>query len=274
MKDNKFIFDSNYVKYWNDIQKNSDSDEVRKNKVPSDDIAAHYISLMNLKMTESILDLGCSFGRLYSVISKYSKNIYGVDVNLDAINEAKKYDYRALVKGSAEDTNFASEYFDAIICWAVYDVVDQTESLIEENRVLKKGGKLLITGKNVNYELGDRNAFIAERNAKLKSFPNHFTDVYKLIDNISIFGFRIINGFGFKERGHLASCTQFDITGKSREDFYEYVLLLEKVSDVSESSSAFKFSYDFSNVAKSLSKKHDYDNIMDFFNFHKDKFVS
>lgn len=272
MDNNEFKFDATYVKYWNNIQQDSISNEIRKIEVPSDEIASHYISLLKIKKTHRILDLGCSFGRLYPVISAYSKNIYGVDVNLDAINEAKKFNYIALVKGSAEATNFATEYFNTIICWAVYDVVDQNASLIEENRILIKGGQLLITGKNIKYIKEDNNAFIAERNAKLKSFPNHFTDVYTLIDNINLLGFKVIHAFGFRERGHLAKNIFFSIDMKNRTDFYEYVLILEKICNISDEVKQLVFADEYSDIARMMCKKSGYDNIIDFFIFHKNRF--
>ena len=269
---NDNFFDKTYLEYWNNIQKDSSSSEVRKIEVPSDEIVSAYIAFLKIRRQDVILDLGCSYGRLYPALSVYSRNIHGVDVDLDAINEAKKCKYVSLVKGKAEETNFASDFFDTIVCWAVYDCVNQNEALIEANRILKVGGKLLITGKNTNYRIDDNSAFIAERNAKLKSFPNHFTDVYKLINNMNLFGFKLIYAFGFEERGDLARNISFKIDSKYTMEFYEYVLIMEKVGDISEEALQFSFFEQISDVSKSLCKKYDYKNMMNFFNFHKIKF--
>ena len=73
--------------------------------------------------------------------------------------------------------------------------MEQEKALREQNRILKNGGALLITGKNKDYEADDEKAFTAETNAASKGFPNHFTDVYGLMRDIGALGYEVLEGY-------------------------------------------------------------------------------
>jgi len=49
------------------------------------------IKILTISGTDKVLDLGCGYGRFYPIISNYSKNIYGIDVTYESINEASRY---------------------------------------------------------------------------------------------------------------------------------------------------------------------------------------
>lgn len=272
MEKDKFSFDQSYADYWKNIQQNSGTSVPRRIEVPSEDIVDHYLSMLNVAKEDKLLDLGCSYGRLFDTISKYSDKIYGIDVDLETINKALDFNYVCLVQGQSEDTHFASNFFDKIFCWAVFDVVEQEQSLIEANRILKPGGKLLVTGKNFNYKSDDKSAFIAERNAKLKNFPNHFTDVYKLLSNIKKFGFKVESALGFENRGDFANKNQFYLDVARPINFYEYILIIEKTAPSTDESRSIQFCHEFSQVAVTMSADAKQGSVLDFFSKHKAAF--
>jgi ubiquinone/menaquinone biosynthesis C-methylase UbiE len=272
MSDGKFSFDASYTDYWQNIQQSSGTGDKRRLEVPSEEIVDYYLSVLNIKRSDKLLDLGCSYGRLFTAINKYCDTIYGIDVDLETINKALVFNYTCLVRGQSEDTHFASNLFDKIFCWAVFDVVEQELSLLEANRILKTGGKLLITGKNASYRSDDKNAFIAERNAKLKNFPNHFTDVYKLILNIEKFGFKIVNALGFENRGDFASKHHFQLDVEHPIDFYEYVIIFEKTGLPKDESKSIKFGHEFSHTATKMCSDAKQTKMLDFFALHKSSF--
>ena len=201
---------------------------------------------------------------------KFTNNIVGIDVNNESLEEAKKYRYRELLKGTAEKTGFRSDYFDGVVSWEVYDVVEQKESLIEENRIMKKGGVFLVTGKNNNYHKDDKLAFIAERNAKLKDFPNHFTDVNKIIKKSKKFGFEIIRAYGFERRGDFGELIFFDILESKKKKFYQFMLFLKKIGEPEKDLP--EICYEYSNTAKEKAKENNFSNVIDFFKWHKEKY--
>lgn len=261
------FFDKKYVEYW----KKRVTDTSDGTKVPDQKILDFFIEKLGIKKEDRVLDLGCGFGRLYSILSKYSLDIVGVDVNKETLKESKKFKYKKLVRGTAEETNLGNELFDKIVAWEVYDVVEQDQGLKEENRILKKGGKFLLTGKNKNYSREDKPAFIAERNAKLKSFPNHFTDVRGVIQNSIDFGFKTIVAYGFEKRGDFGNLKFFDILeSKEEREFYQFLIILEKIDEPKDSN--FIVCSEYSNTAKSLAKENNFKNIKKFFKWHKEKY--
>ena len=260
-------FDKKYIKYWRE-RVNNPSDGT---KVATTDSAKFFIKKLGISEDDIILDLGCGFGRLYPVLSSFTPKIFGIDINKETINEASKYPYQKLTVGTAEQTKMISSLFDKIIAWEVYDVVEQDKALIEENRILKKGGLFLVTGKNKKYKISDKLAFIAERNAKLKGFPNHFTDIYELIKKSKLFGFRVIAAHGFAKRGDFGNLDYFNIlSSRNEKSFYQFLLILKKISEPKIEN--YDICCEYSDTAKALAKKNNFSDLKLFFKWHKDKY--
>jgi 2-polyprenyl-3-methyl-5-hydroxy-6-metoxy-1,4-benzoquinol methylase len=272
MENKSFQFDESYTEYWKNIQQNSASNDSRKKEVPAEDVIEYFITNFEIKKEDKVLDLGCSYGRLFDSLSQFSQNIYGVDISLEAINKAIQFDYRCLIQGKAEETHFASNFFDKILCWAVFDVVEQEKSLVEANRILKNGGRILISGKNNNYCDDDKSAFVAERNAKLKCFPNHFTDTNQLISNIKSYGFELVKSYGFERRGDTAINKHFPLDFQNAQPFYEYIIILEKIGSPIDLIQNQTICDEYSLNAKRMFEKAKEATIIEFFTFHKKTF--
>jgi hypothetical protein len=95
-------------------------------------------------------------------------------------------------------------------------------------RITKVGGKILFTGKNIEYFDDDEVAYIAEKKALEKNFPNNFTNVNRLIELLPSLGLKSILSRGFKYRGDFTS-NKFENLDIYHDNFYEYVLILEKI---------------------------------------------
>lgn len=262
----KNYFDKNYVDYWKKRVKNN----TQGPKVPGKQTQSFFIKKLNISKNDLVLDLGCGHGALFDLFYGFSPNIVGIDINTNAVKEACKYPYRKVQKGSAEKTKLPKEMFDKIIAWAVYDVVEQSGALEEENRILKKGGQLLITGKNKNYLKNDREAFIAERNARLKDFPNHFTDVYALMNNSKRWGFEVLQAYGFPKRGDFAKKKYFNLLKNKKKHFYEFLVILKKISK--PKSKNIDICSRYSNTATVMAEKFGFKNLPKFFKWHKQKY--
>ncbi len=261
-------FNGNYVSYWKErVDKPMDG-----SRVADERILDFYIRQLGIVEKDKVLDLGCGYGRLYPLLSRYSQRIVGADISYDMLAAAAEFSYDCLFEASAENTRAADGFFNHIVVWGVYDVVDQEKSLVEFNRILNKGGRLLITGKNYSYDPMDEPAFIAERNAKLKNFPNHFTDTAAFKRMIKWFGFKIHKAFAFQNRGDLGENRYVDISDNHLDLFYEFVIILEKSHQPLPDPP--QFSHEFSNVAKLRSMAAGYENIVDFFSWHQATAVS
>lgn len=103
---------------------------------------------------KNILDVGCGVGRF---IQHNPKRITGIDHNTKSIGECKKKGYRAVV-GGVTKFPFKDSSFDGVHCAHVIEHLmpeDAYKMLSEMNRVLKKGGVLVIRAPLMHPEFWD-----------------------------------------------------------------------------------------------------------------------
>ncbi len=255
------IFTGKYLDYW----KKRVSEATDGTKVAGSQIQEHFVKLLDIKPKENVLDLGCSYGRLCNLLKQYTKNVFGLDVAYKVIDAAMQEPYVVTLKGKAESTPFPANFFHKVIAWAVYDAVDQEKALHEAFRILKPQGKLLFTGKNIDYYPDDRLAFMAERNARLKKFPNHFTDVYLLLDHLECLGFRLCHAFAFSRRGDFGENKHINILSHKPKKFYEYLLIVERLSEKKPCPDAVSICAAQSLTVEKIAKSKGFNKVIDFF---------
>ena len=256
----KNIFNKEYNKYWKKRVENS----IDGSKVPGEEIVSNLISWLEISNEDTLLDMGCGYGRIFEELNKYTSYIWGIDIDISMVNDASLFPYHSLHQAGAENTNFPNNYFDRIIALGVFDVVEQEKAILELGRILKTGGICMFTGKNIDYFDNDEAAFIAERNAKLKDFPNHFTDVNLLIDKISEYGFSCERLIVFPKRGDFGENRKIFVQSDKVNQFYEYCIYLKKERDIDVSPS-IKIASEFSNTAYRKYKSSNCKTIIDFF---------
>lgn len=264
---NEFKFDKAYNQYWK-ARVESASDGT---KVPGLDVIEELVAGLKISSNDKVLDLGCGQGRIFPVIKRYTNYIQGIDIDLSMVNDAyNSYDYISLHAAPAENTGFPDSSFDKIIMLGTFDVVEQEKCLAEINRILKVGGSCLITGKNDTYCQDDEKAFIAERNAKLKNFPNHFTNVKKLIENLPLLGYSCEKLTVFIRRGDFGENKKVEVVWGGANDcytvFYEFSIMLKKTCNISQTD--IRFAHEFSQTAINRAKSDNAVKILNF--FHND----
>lgn len=100
---------------------------------------------------KKILEIGCNDGYVGAILQKKNNDVYGIDIVKNKLEIAKKRGLK--VKESdieKENLPYAPDYFDIVILGDVIEHIFDTDRLLEDSRrVLKKGGKLIITTPNV-----------------------------------------------------------------------------------------------------------------------------
>lgn len=257
-------FDKNYTKYWSSTVNKSVDGTI----IAGSDQVKDILDYLELGIYEKVLDLGCSFGRMHEVLMKYSRSLYGIDADPYAVEQANNLSYEEVRVSTAEQMDFNNDYFDLVFCWAVFDVVDHIKGLGEINRVLKPGGKLLITGKNDNYFLDDQLAYKAEKNAFLKGFPNRFTNLSTVTNNFNKLGYQLDKLLIFPRRGDLGKLNFNDESDVIREEYigYEYLIFCHKVTKESGTNlDSEMFELPFSKTARKMANRANFSDIGNFF---------
>lgn len=103
------------------------------------------ISLVTPQMEAPILDLGCGNGQFsYALFNKITA---GIDLSHRCLLAAKKLDiYDILLLADARELPFPNDSFKTVLCNCTLEHISNPEKCITEvNRVLKRGGKFIIT---------------------------------------------------------------------------------------------------------------------------------
>jgi len=94
------------------------------------------------------LEIGCGYGRLSPYVASHVDESQAVDVNRDALEEARRlYPQVKFSEASATALPFEDRYFDAIVSWTVLQHVppDQIDVAISElNRVAKDSALIVL----------------------------------------------------------------------------------------------------------------------------------
>mgnify|MGYP000669194529 CR=1 FL=1 len=258
-------FGKNYTKYW----KSTVNKSVDGTIIAGVEEAKIFLQLLEIEKNNSVLDLGCSFGRMHEALAFYSDKVIGIDPDQYAVDQANQKPYLNVSKGSAENTGLKKDSFNVVFCWAVFDVVSHNEGLREINRILKKGGKLLLSGKNDNYFIDDNLAFKAEKNAYLKEYPNKFTNLSDILSNFEFFGFKLDKLYIFPRRGDMGKINFKEQSNVIKDAYigYEYVILCHKVKDTDTNNLIGKsFDSPFSKSAVEIANQKGYLSPNDLFN--------
>lgn len=235
---NNKVFWNNYVTYWENKVNEANNDKMAVDKTPDDTILEEFFGAMNIQQGENVLDYGCGFCRLYPIWTKHgegynSGRYYGIDVSNVMLDHAKvKYKELEINKTLFEFDGlhipFEDDYFDNIVCFAVFDAVNQKEVMKELLRVLKIGGKLLITGKNTKYFADDNDAYVAEVNARKKEHPNSFTNAHMLKE-------LLLQHVTFIEERYFLyrrDCAMNKYEKEMPNNFYQWGWIIKKCKDI------------------------------------------
>lgn len=105
-----------------------------------------------IKGNSAILDVGCGFGRNIKGLINKDRELVGIDCDKSVLEVAKKelapYKKVTLFLEKAEKLHFKDNTFDYVICMGntFGDMLSaKTEILSEMKRVVKKGGKIIIS---------------------------------------------------------------------------------------------------------------------------------
>ncbi len=106
---------------------------------------------MKFDSNEIVLDLGCGTGLLFKYINKKVGLLVGIDIALNALEEAKKWIKNttniAIIRADADNTPFPDHIFNKVIAITVLqNMPDPTKTMIEMKRIGKTEAIFAVTG--------------------------------------------------------------------------------------------------------------------------------
>lgn len=98
------------------------------------------------------LDVGCGDGELASMLKKQRDiSMYGTDISKKGVELANKKGVQAKIADSSKKIPFESNTFDLVLASEIIEHVANPDTFLKEiHRVLKPGGKLLLTTPNLS----------------------------------------------------------------------------------------------------------------------------
>lgn len=96
---------------------------------------------------DRVLDLCCGQGNVTEALAKSGHNVTGADFSAKMLSHARKrLPAGNFVEADAQDLPFEDESFDAVVCsFGLMHVPDQPKALSEVRRVLRPGGRFIMT---------------------------------------------------------------------------------------------------------------------------------
>lgn len=119
------------------------------------DVAEWILGLLKPRPGERILDVGCGYGQNaleYKARVGPLGEVIGTDISGAFITRARSEIHglgglRFLVHDASKPFRLQSDYFNAITCnFAIYHIPNASGCVAEFHRMLRKGGRVLITG--------------------------------------------------------------------------------------------------------------------------------
>jgi SAM-dependent methyltransferase len=113
-------------------------------------VGARHIGFLsrNLAPGAKVLDVGCGRGVLLGALADRGFDVYGMEISAEA---ARGADPRAEIRIASKlaDADFEASSFDEVILWHVFEHMHDPRGTLEEvNRVLVRGGHLVIAVPN------------------------------------------------------------------------------------------------------------------------------
>lgn len=127
-----------------------------------------------------VLDFGCGSGVFMGALLRRGAAVYGVDISKNMIKECyesfknlpdRSYDLE-LISGPDFGGDYLSQTYDAVLCLAVIEYVDQPPLLLERlASVVRPGGFLIISAPNRDSLLRRAERFAYNRLRRLGTLP-------------------------------------------------------------------------------------------------------
>jgi len=165
---------------------------------------------------DKVLDLGCGNGRLYQLFANKSIHYVGLDISEELIKKAQeKFPGVEFAVGDMCELPFPDDSYNIIYCVAAFhhlaNAEERLKSLSEMRRILKSGGKVVMTNWNLLGEWGNEQV----EKGKYKRWEKDFSVPFVNSEG-KVLGERFYHAFDLDELESLFGEAKF----KVEENYY------------------------------------------------------
>lgn len=163
-------------------------------------------------ITGDVLDIGCGEGRGMDLLMKNAQSFTAVDKNPIVLGELrKKYPDSKFIEANIPPLSmFEDESFDTVVSFQVIEHIEDDELYVKEiSRVLRPGGKAVITTPNIKMSLTRNPWHVREYNKEemVSLFEPHFSKVGLK----GVYGDEKVSQYFEKNKASVAKYKRLDI---------------------------------------------------------------
>ena len=159
----------------------------------------------------NVLEIGCGWGRGLELLTKAARHYTGIDKNAELISSlSAEYPTATFKAASIPPLPFADNTFDFIVTFQVIEHIENDDLFIKEaHRVLKPGGKLLLTTVNKTFSLTRNPWHVREYIAtELQALMGRY---FKIVETRGIHGNDKVMTYYEQNKASVQKLTRFDI---------------------------------------------------------------
>lgn len=133
----------NKIKIWN-------HNNVKEYDLHNEEVLRYFLDnidvmiLKYVKVQHKLLEIGCGTGRFIQKSKKISNQIFGLDISIKMLEQAKEKEINNIVCGIGENISFKNGIFDVVVgSYYSFRWLNRDTAYKEINRVLKNEGILI-----------------------------------------------------------------------------------------------------------------------------------
>jgi SAM-dependent methyltransferase len=161
----------------------TDTEQATEGRIGGGELTRHHLEKFGFRPGERVLEVGCGTGRVMTMLDKgFGADVHGTDVCADAIDHLKRErpEFAARARGlpPGDLSAYPDRSFDAIVYWGVFELCEQRLGLLECSRIIREGGRLLLSSvKSRAYHPDDADMDAAVEAYRTERIPLYLTDV-------------------------------------------------------------------------------------------------
>jgi 2-polyprenyl-3-methyl-5-hydroxy-6-metoxy-1,4-benzoquinol methylase len=153
--------------------------------------------LKHISPGDEVLDAGTCSGYFARMLMERGNRVRGLELNPESVEYARQQGVDVIQHDLEEPFPFSNDFFDIVIAYEIIEHLFDTEGFLKEcSRVLKTGGKILISTPNLNFIVHRLRVLLGYHIHYLGTYPgDHHGDHIRIFNRKTITELLKLSGF-------------------------------------------------------------------------------